>query len=968
MPAPSTDRSRNDTSIRALTAVVLLGAQLASIVPAAAGGVDPVVAEPIAPNVVLIVDVSGSMAESVPSNLYAPAKRYPVQRRCESVAKRGKIATGQPCASGAVFNGPTHVRYADSVATVSGSGVGEARTALAESGNWSGAIQGRHVTLYTGNYVNYLVGSCAIGGACPESKLTSVKRIIGSLVDTVRGVRFGVMTFHYGAHGARGGRMIAPVGSQPSAIKDAVNALAPARDAPLGDALYDAGQYFKGEPLTSGTAVASPIQRGCQPNHIVLITSGTQASGSRSLTAEAMRRQNQDHATSLPELQRVSVHTLGFRPVTGGVSSAADRVVAELKRAAENGGGTFAQATSARDVETSLRATLARITDATYSLANPVLPTSTTAGGRRAYVTSFQPSASTPFWRGSLQAYQRDANGIVPVDAQGVPLASALIWDAGSILNRLAPANRTIYTEIGGRLTPFTRNNSAITRAMLGVASAAERDRVIGVVRGGSLNAGNRAGGAAPDRPWKLGAIIHSTPVLVSAPTLALSDPGYRAFKAAQTKRTTVLIVGANDGMLHAFRERDGVEVWAFVPPDMLDRLRGLAAADGAPAVFVDGSPIAVDIKVAGTWKTIVIFGGRRGSASYYALDITDTMAPSFLWRFSDPKIHETWSQPTIGKVKLAGVDTFVAFVGGGRSPSSDTASGNTIMALDVATGRKLWEYAATSDAAADRRYMTFGVAASPAAVDADGDGYVERVYVGDVGGQLWKFDVSAGDIRAWKGKRLFAPAAPNVGLAISAAPALAFDHLHRLWLFFGTGGDDPNATSGGRFYGLKDDTDMANGAAVQDSDARFKDVTAANVAAAQGWYVILRGRGEIPVGAATVFNGTVLFSTFTPDPAGVCGPGGGTTKLYALDPSSGSAKIDFAAGTTLTRPTPASPRFKDIGPGVGSTPIVVLTAPVTPGAPPTASVVTATSRQALASTPIPAPAFLKQVRSWRER
>ena len=68
MPAPSTDRSRNDTSIRALTAAVVLGAQLASIVPAAADGVD-LAGELIAPNVMLIVDISGGMAESVPLNL-----------------------------------------------------------------------------------------------------------------------------------------------------------------------------------------------------------------------------------------------------------------------------------------------------------------------------------------------------------------------------------------------------------------------------------------------------------------------------------------------------------------------------------------------------------------------------------------------------------------------------------------------------------------------------------------------------------------------------------------------------------------------------------------------------------------------------------------------------------------------------------------------------------------------------------
>jgi len=964
---PSTDRSRNDTSIRALIAGVLLGAQLASLVPAAAADFD-IVGAPIAPNVVIVVDISGSMSDTSALHLYVPTKRYPLQRRCESPSKRGKPSAPQSCAAAAVFKSAAYVRYADSISAVTGGRAGEARTALAQAGYWAGAIGGRHVSLYTGNYINYLLGSCASGGACPESKLTSVKRVIGSVVDSVRGVRFGIMTFHYGAQGVRGGRVIAPVGSDVPVIKSAVNALAPARDAPLGDALHDAGQYFKGEPLTNGTTFPSPIERGCQPSHLILITDGVQTSGTRSAIAEAALRKDQDHATSLPDVQRVSVHTIAFGVEVNTTPSTADRALAEVKHVAENGGGTFAHAVTPTDLDRSLRLIIARLTDATYSLANPVLPMATTAGSRRAYVTSFQPLASAPFWRGSLKAYQRDASGVVPVDGEGLPLASALIWDAGSALNSLASASRTIYTEIGGRLTPFTKSNTAITRAMLGVASAADRARVIDFVRGVDVNDENRVRGTTDDRPWKLGAIVHSSPVLVSAPVLALNDTSYQAFRAAQTKRTKVLIVGANDGMLHAFREKDGVEMWAFIPPDMLGRLRSLGAVDGPPAVFVDGSPIAVDIKVAGAWRTMVIFGSRRGGASYYALDITDTTAPRFMWRFSDPRIQETWSEPAIGKVKLAGVDRYVAFVGAGHGASSDNAYGNAFIALDLATGGKLWEYADAPGATDDRQHMTYSVAASPAAVDADNDGYVDRVYVGDLGGQLWKFDLSARDTRAWKGKRLFTASAANIGTAIHAAPALALDHRRNIWLFFASHPGGPKPTSGGRLYGLKDDGDMTNGAALQDEDPRIKDVTAANATPPHGWYVVLPGRGEIAVGAANVFNGTVLFSTFTPDQAGVCGPGGGRTKLYALDASTGSARVDFAAGTVLTMPTAASLRSKDVGPGVGSTPIVVLTPPLTPGAPPMASVIAATSTQRLASTPIPAPALLKQVRSWRER
>jgi hypothetical protein len=60
--------------------------------------------------------------------------------------------------------------------------------------------------------------------------------------------------------------------------------------------------------------------------------------------------------------------------------------------------------------------------------------------------------------------------------------------------------------------------------------------------------------------------------------------------------------------------------------------------------------------------------------------------------------------------------------------------------------------------------------------------------------------------------------------------------------------------------------------------------------------------------------------------------------------------------------------RFKPLGRGVPATPIVVTMPPVVPGTPVVSSVVTATSNQQLSSTTIPAPPFLKQVKSWRER
>src|SRR5207249_4830321 len=193
------------------------------------------------------------------------------------------------------------------------------------------------------------------------------------------------------------------------------------------------------------------------------------------------------------------------------------------------------------------------------------------------------------------------------------------------------------------------------------------------------------------------------------------------------------LLAGSNDGMLHAFRESDGAELWAFIPPDLLDNLHTMVSKAGDHLFYVDASPIAVDIKVGSTWKTIVVFGLRRGGNYYYALDITDTTNPQWMWSFTDSKMGETWSEPAIGKVNIGGV-----------------------------------------------------------------------------GGQLWKFAVSATATTSWSGKRLFAadsgqtnpPAAGEYypAQAIYGAPAMALDTTGALWAFFGTGDrNHPNATATNR-------------------------------------------------------------------------------------------------------------------------------------------------------------------------
>jgi hypothetical protein len=80
-----------------------------------------------------------------------------------------------------------------------------------------------------------------------------------------------------------------------------------------------------------------------------------------------------------------------------------------------------------------------------------------------------------------------------------------------------------------------------------------------------------------------------------------------------------------------------------------------------------------------------------------------------------------------------------------------------------------------------------------------------------------------------------------------------------------------------------------------------------------------------------------------------------------------GYAAIDFSTGTALTTTDATVTRSVSIGQGIASMPVVIVTPPAGSGSA-TASAITATTNQQLPNNPIPAPAFLKQVRSWRER
>lgn len=611
-------------------------------------------------------------------------------------------------------------------------------------------------------------------------------------------------------------------------------------------------------------------------------------------------------------------------------------------------------ASDATTLSTSLKAIFRTILERAFSFTAPSVPVVRQLNDDIVYISSFTPN-DTPIWRGDIKAYELKADGTVEVDANGYPITPK--WSALDKLDLKDPATRQIYTYVGGSKA-FVPGGT-ITKTDLGVATDAERDALINHIRGSDVYDVDGDTNTSEWRKNRMGDIYHSNAVIVGAPNADFEDEGFTkgiagSFYELYKNRTKTLIVGANDGMLHVFdANKDsaaggGNELRAFIPPSVLPNLKGIKAdwdqfiANGSfPAAshryFVDSTPKAADVwwdlngdetKQPGEWKTVLVSGLRKGGKTYFALDVTNAASTlGYLWEFPAAgdtttlnKMGQSWSEPVIGRVKiLVGghlVERWVAFIGGGFT--YDDSLGKCFFVIDIKTGAIIKEFSGLTG-------MTKSFAASPKPVDLNADGYIDKVYIGDMGAQMWVFNVSFPDTASWTGKRLFVGQAWTPGKhSIYYQASVALDLKRTPWVFFGTGDREAPRTNTyyERFLAVKDD----------DPASFYKEGDLLNVTntntftpptTEKGWYFTL-GKGEKVLARAQVFNHLVFFTTYSPaedpEPCTV----GGTARLYMVDYlSGGGAAVDVDEVSDLTGS--GKSRSIDIGTGMPSDPVITV-------------------------------------------
>jgi len=590
---------------------------------------------------------------------------------------------------------------------------------------------------------------------------------------------------------------------------------------------------------------------------------------------------------------------------------------------------------NASELEASLRAAIDTIQHQSYSFSQSSIASSRVADENFIYEASFQPSFISnkcPYWAGYLEKFQLDSVGNVAA----TPLANA-----GTKLRDKDPATRNLWTYKAGALALFTAAN--ITAADLGVENDTRRNEVVGYIRGeAAYNPDKTSAG----KVYKLGDIFRSSPVTVGTPSSDFQDVrdgnhAFAAFRTANPRTSTagdgagkrIVVAGTNMGQLHAFRTSDLEEVWSFIPPNGLLKLRQIAhkaePANQQHIYFIDGPISVADVwlgtgdgkaKSVSDWRTLLIVGEGRGAnkvlwstspnceagfsnmyksatghvhyCGYWALDITNTLAPAFKWRISPTEgsaayLGDPWSKIMIHRVKINGSEKWVGLFGGGHQLSICSGTdcdrrGKGFFVIDLANGNVLWSYTRADNAA-----MDYALPAPPAMVDTDFDGFVDTAYIGDLGGNVWRFRFCAAadpvscSTSNWTGARLFERTG-GTG-AVYAAPAVSKDPKGNLWLFWGTGDRlEPISVGGGseRIYAVKD----TGSAATLGNLENVTGSTYADTDEKRGWYIVLAGQGEKVLAEPVVFGGVAYFTSYIPTVGGdVCQQALGTAQVYAL-------------------------------------------------------------------------------------
>ncbi|MBU2963977.1 PilC/PilY family type IV pilus protein [Amphritea sp. 2_MG-2023] len=739
--------------------------------------------------------------------------------------------------------------------------------------------------------------------------------------------------------------------------------------------------YCEDEEITGNPVYTSPITESCQANYIVMLTDGNPVGSFDQTKIKEMMGygdsdscngsgayacghdlvaylNNNDQLASMGDDQTVKTFTIGFNFSSDW-----------MQEMAVEGGGSFHEASSSADLVDAFDAIIKSIkaTDSTY-----VAPSVTSNQFNRfshrddIYYSLFKPQ-ETAQWVGNLKKYRLAGNPAQVVDADGNAAVDDTTgffkddarseWSAtadgnsvenGGMASRLpAPETRRIYTYLGSQPVlndgtellsayPLNSSNTDITRDLLDIPSQSSS------YRSGLLNwvIGFEGDGVTPR--YAIGDPLHSSPVLMT----------YDSDSDAQTYDSTIFI-GTNEGFIHAVDTDTGEEVFSFIPEELLGNLDTYYSNE-----IVSPRPYGMDGDIT-LWSNdenndgdyfddddfVYLYAGmRRGGRSYYALDVSDRAAPKMLWQIKGgssgttgfAELGQTWSAPKKLQIRFDNEVHDVLLFAGGYDENQDNVNvrtadtmGRAIYMVNAEDGSLFWSAGSDNSYNLELTDMRYSLPSDINIVDIDGDGLTDQFYVGDMGGQVWRFDINqsnvsdktdlvnggviadlAGDTAA-SNRRFYYP--PDLSINVTGS-----NRYMGVAIGSGYRAHPLNEAIEDRFYLIKQFTDIytaptsytklaesdlydatlnliTEGNSTEREDATV-GLSNSDTNRSQGWYIKMTNTGEKVLAESLTINGQILFTTYEPAAPSVstCQPANGIARVYIVGVSDATPQGDL--------------------------------------------------------------------------
>jgi len=709
------------------------------------------------------------------------------------------------------------------------------------------------------------------------------------------------------------------------------------------------------QQIPQGARYLSPItDRQCQVNnHIVLLSDGEANNNhsvdeietllSASCTGSGGEKCGLSLVRNIADTEesvidsRIITHTIGFAANTQANSF--------LNQIALQGGGGFYQADNSQELLGAFQSILKTVKDVNATFVSPgvaVNQLNRLTHKDELYFALFKPSEGSN-WPGNLKKYKIDGDTIL--DKNGLPAVDdgngffseqahsywSVLTDGndvrqGGAASKLSLARNLFTFSVPGPLANSANrlheNNISLTGALLNIDMLSDvitvRSNLLKWVRGVDLK-DDDGDGDTSDIRLQMGDPIHSQPVIVN----------YSATDSA-------IFVATNQGFLHSFDAQTGSENFAVIPQELLGNLYEFYRENTTSNHIygLDGDLVLRHFED----KIYLYVGMRRGGRNYYTFDITSKTNPILVHQIVGgntgfEKLGQTWSRPTVTKIKVGETIRNVLIFGGGYDVEQDNkvarsadSVGNAVFIVDADTGALIWS---ASNSGADLLLgdMEYSIPARISVIDRDNDGLADHMYVADLGGQLFRLDIHnglgrselvsgglladlGGDLAEDNRRFYYAPDVAQISTIDENFYAVAISSGYRahplnaeiqdsfyMLKDFGIFTKDEQGD-----YGLpenpftRDDLYDATAHLLTSSDQTVVEEQGAIYVNRAGWLVDLGSGGEKVLASPLILNYQVFFTTYLPASANdsLCAPPSGNSRAYLVELINGNAVVDL--------------------------------------------------------------------------